>query len=465
MYQSRRLFLLVLLSLVALFSCSKPDTPDRIPPEPIDTTVLVTGVKIDQSDFLLLPTQTRQLTVSISPLNASNKKVKWQSGDVSLATVDEYGLVTALKEGTVTITVGSSSNAQQKATVKLIILKSYQVIAVGDSYIPGGGQDAVYWENGEINRLNGKSAYGIIRSGDDLYMSGTILNRNNYNIPVFWKNGERTIIGDMDGDEPGFALGIAVKDNKVLLTQNEFSSSVCPRYCTGRSKGSYFIIENGITTEVLLYNDTSASRANAMLVDGEELWIAGTHATDNSFSTAVSWRNNSASIEELSPADGYFEALAIGKNGADIYYAGYGGCPYSNCNAKAYIWKNNSSNSMALTDGSYHANATCLAFSSGIIYAAGYERNALGNNVAKIWKIEGNKISSYTIGDGQFGTLINAIAVVGKDIFLLGTESFNLWDTRAKCWRALEDGSNLLVADVSDKYVPFGHHGNGILVR
>lgn len=465
MYSSLKLFLLLLLCFAALFSCSKSDAPDPLPPAPIDTTVHVKSVKIDQSDFLLLPTKTKQLTVSIAPANASNKNVKWQTGDNNLATVDEYGLVTALQEGMVTITATSSSNAQMKASVKLIILKTYQVIAVGESYLPGGGESAVYWENGQINRLNGKTAYGIIKSGDDLYISGTVLNKNNYNIPVFWKNAERTTIGDMDGDETGFALGIAVKDNKVLLTQNEFSSNECPKYCSGRSKGSYFISENGNLTEVHLYNDSSASRANAILVDGEDVLVAGTYAKDNWVNSAVFWRNDSSTIQELSPADGYYEALAIGRDGADIYYAGYGGCPYTNCNAKAYIWKNNSSTTISLTDGSFHATATCLAFSSGIIYAAGYERNAQGNNVAKFWKIDGNKISSYTLGDGQFGTMINAIAVVGKDIFLLGTESVTLWNTSAKCWRALEDGANMLVTDVSDYYVPFGYHGNGILVR
>ncbi len=465
MYTSRKLFLLLLLCYAALFSCSKSDAPDPLPPAPIDTTVHVKSVKIDQSDFLLLPNKTMQLTVSIVPSNASNKNVKWQSGDNNLATVDEYGLVTALQEGMVTITATSSSNAQMKASVKLIILKTYQVIAVGDSYLPGGGESAVYWENGQINRLNGKTAYGIIKSGDDLYISGTILNKSNYNIPVFWKNAELTIIGNMEGDEPAFPISIAVKSGKVLLTQNEFSSNECPRYCSGRSKGSYFISENGNLTEVLLYNDSSASRANAILVDGEDVLVAGTYAKDIWVNSAVFWRNDSSTVQELSPADGFYEALAIGRNGADIYYAGYGGCPYTNCNAKAYIWKNNSSNTISLTDGSFHANATCLAFSSGIIYAAGYERNAQGNNVAKFWKIDGNKISSYTLGDGQHGSIISAIEVVGKDIFLLGTETVTLWDTRAKCWRALEDGSNMLVTDVSDYYVPFGYHGNGMLVR
>ena len=468
MKRSRSIFiphLLLLCGLVTLYSCSKPDTPDSLPPVPVDTTVQVKNVKIDQSDFLLLPTRTMQLTATITPANASNKNVKWQSGDANLATVDEYGLVTALKEGSVTITATSNSNPQIKGVVKLIVLKSYQVIAVGESYLPGGGESAVYWENGQINRLNGKSAYGIIKSGDDLYISGTVRNKYNYEIPVFWKNAERTIVGDLDGDEQGFALGIAVKDNKVLLTQNEFSSNECPRYCSGRSKGSYFVSENGNFTEVLLYNDSSASRANAILVDGEDVLVAGTFAKDSWVNSAVFWRNDSSTIQELSPADGYYEALAIGRDGADIYYAGYGGCPYTNCNAKAYIWKNNNNTTISLTDGSFHATATCLAFSSGIIYAAGYERNALGHNVAKFWKIDGNKVSSYSLGDGQHGSMINAIQVVGKDIFLLGTVSVTLWDTSAKCWRAFEDGSNMLVADVSDYYVPFGYHGNGILVR
>lgn len=62
--------------------------------------------------FTLNPTQatltsagsTMQLTATVAPENATNKNVTWKSSDTSVATVDANGLVTAVANGTATIT-------------------------------------------------------------------------------------------------------------------------------------------------------------------------------------------------------------------------------------------------------------------------------------------------------------------------------------------------------------------------
>ncbi len=71
--------------------------------------IAVTGINIDQSslDLDLAPCcgGSGTLTATVSPANASNKKVLWVSGDPSIATVDiNTGLVTAVSNGMVTIT-------------------------------------------------------------------------------------------------------------------------------------------------------------------------------------------------------------------------------------------------------------------------------------------------------------------------------------------------------------------------
>ena len=59
------------------------------------------------------------LTASINPDNATNVVMDWSSSDDSVATVDEYGMVRALKAGktTVTVTAGGKS-ASCVVTVK-----------------------------------------------------------------------------------------------------------------------------------------------------------------------------------------------------------------------------------------------------------------------------------------------------------------------------------------------------------
>lgn len=69
-----------------------------------EPTVSVTGVTLSS-----IPEMeeggTYQLTATITPDNATNKNVTWSSSDGTVATVDANGLVTAIAEGTFTITV------------------------------------------------------------------------------------------------------------------------------------------------------------------------------------------------------------------------------------------------------------------------------------------------------------------------------------------------------------------------
>ncbi|MCF7944255.1 MAG: leucine-rich repeat domain-containing protein [Spirochaetia bacterium] len=70
-----------------------------------DRVVDVTGVSIDQNDQSLEEGETVQLSATITPENATNKDVTWESNDTDVATVDENGLVTAVAAGTAVITV------------------------------------------------------------------------------------------------------------------------------------------------------------------------------------------------------------------------------------------------------------------------------------------------------------------------------------------------------------------------
>ena len=72
---------------------------------PASTNVAVTGVSLNKPAVTLLVGATTQLAATVAPSNATNKNVSWSSSDETVATVDATGLVTAVGEGTATITV------------------------------------------------------------------------------------------------------------------------------------------------------------------------------------------------------------------------------------------------------------------------------------------------------------------------------------------------------------------------
>jgi hypothetical protein len=70
-----------------------------------ETTIPVTGVEIDPSSLELYSGDTSDLTAIISPQDATNIDVIWGSDNESVATVDSTGKVTAVSEGTATVTI------------------------------------------------------------------------------------------------------------------------------------------------------------------------------------------------------------------------------------------------------------------------------------------------------------------------------------------------------------------------
>lgn len=80
-------------------------TVDTSTSDTADSTVAVTGVKLDKSTVTLNPKKTAQLAATIEPANATNQAVKWSTSNKSVATVDGNGKVTAKAAGTAKITV------------------------------------------------------------------------------------------------------------------------------------------------------------------------------------------------------------------------------------------------------------------------------------------------------------------------------------------------------------------------
>ena len=86
-------------------------------------TVKVTSVKISGAKDLTVG-QSLKLTATVSPSNASNKKVTWKSSNPSVATVDGNGNVKAVSAGTVTITVTTADGAKT-ASVTITVKETY----------------------------------------------------------------------------------------------------------------------------------------------------------------------------------------------------------------------------------------------------------------------------------------------------------------------------------------------------
>ncbi|MDY3847835.1 MAG: SUMF1/EgtB/PvdO family nonheme iron enzyme, partial [Prevotella sp.] len=91
----------------------------------------VTGITLDKTSATLTPGSTVQLTATVSPDNAYDKSVTWSSSNTSVATVDNSGKVTAVADGTATITVQSVSNSNVRATCTVNVVSETRTFTVG----------------------------------------------------------------------------------------------------------------------------------------------------------------------------------------------------------------------------------------------------------------------------------------------------------------------------------------------
>ncbi|WP_032540502.1 Ig-like domain-containing protein, partial [Clostridioides difficile] len=70
-----------------------------------DATVAVTGVTLSQKTASMHVGDTKQVTATVAPDDATNKKVTYASDNEAVATVADDGTITAVTEGEANITV------------------------------------------------------------------------------------------------------------------------------------------------------------------------------------------------------------------------------------------------------------------------------------------------------------------------------------------------------------------------
>ncbi len=90
----------------------------------ITVTQKVTGITLSASSMTLVSGKSKTLTATVSPSSASNKSIKWYSGDDSIAKVDKNGKVTAVKAGTIYITAKAKDGSNVLSRCKVTVIQA-----------------------------------------------------------------------------------------------------------------------------------------------------------------------------------------------------------------------------------------------------------------------------------------------------------------------------------------------------
>lgn len=100
--------------------------------------VPVTRIRVNPQDIRMDEGETVNLSVQISPSNATNRTIRWSSANTAIATVDQNGRVTAVREGNVRIAARTldGSNLLSDATVEVLDVIPNDVSVTGISISP-----------------------------------------------------------------------------------------------------------------------------------------------------------------------------------------------------------------------------------------------------------------------------------------------------------------------------------------
>ncbi|ANW95070.1 hypothetical protein AXE80_01610 [Wenyingzhuangia fucanilytica] len=112
--------------MIQVFDFSKePKRSDKI------ASVAVTSLAIDEASLDLMVDENKALNAHVVPENATNTAVTWSSSNEGVATVDEFGIVTGVSEGTVTITATSVDGSfTDSATVNVSAFSATAVSSI-----------------------------------------------------------------------------------------------------------------------------------------------------------------------------------------------------------------------------------------------------------------------------------------------------------------------------------------------
>ena len=226
------------------------------------SSVAVSGVKINQSNFELKIGESKKLSVTITPSKASNKKVKWSSSNVEVASIDGNGKVVAKSQGAAIITV-KTVDGNYKASVNVTVKpNSNPFVAV----------------NGvKINQSNFE-----LKVGESKILSATVTPSNATNKNVEWSSSNTSVAYiDATGQVVARSQGTAIITVKTI---------------DGNYKASVNVT---VKSNVIGVSSVKINQSNFELKVGESKTLSATVTPSNATNKNIEWSSSNPSIATI----------------------------------------------------------------------------------------------------------------------------------------------------------------------
>ncbi len=308
--KSKKIFVLVSSLALLLAACNKPASTSQSQsgsqsanPTTSETSnptsqggqteVAVTALAINKATLSLEAGKSESLSVTVTPENASNTKVTWETSDAKVATVSSLGKVTAVKVGTATITAKSVSNPTVTATCAVTVTEEGG--KYGSLNKPKTVAEALAIAAEECKDKDAFTAQSVYVTG---FISRAVTNKSGYSLGIYLKdsltdaNAKEFLVYSADHDAtltPYQNDKIVVhgyiqnyNDQTIEMTTKDKEKPAIDKVERGTSSIAYSINDGQFNADapknaknlaevVLTITPASGKVVNSLLVNGNEV--------------------------------------------------------------------------------------------------------------------------------------------------------------------------------------------------
>ena len=229
----------------------------------VTVRVAVTGVSLSKRDLPLVKGATEMLIATVSPTDATNKKVIWSSNNSSVATV-ENGQVTAMSAGNATVTV-TTEDGNHPATCEVVVTDPVPVTGVTLSQtelsLLKGTTATLVATVVPSNATNKKETWSSNNSSVATVENGTVIavSGGNATITVTTEDGNHTATCEVVVTDLVPVTGVTLSQTELSLEKGEtadLTATVSPADATNQkvtwssNNTTVATVENGKVTAV-----------------------------------------------------------------------------------------------------------------------------------------------------------------------------------------------------------------------
>lgn len=233
------------------------------------TPKLVTSITLGDEKLTIVRTHTKQLAVTVLPEDADDLGVVWSSGNEEVATVDDTGLVTALKVGEASITATANDGSGVTATcVVTVTPKLAESISLNETEL-------------------------TLERTATAQLTATVLPETADDRSVTWSSGNTAVA---KVDEYGMVTAVGVGETTIIATTNDGTeiTAICK-----------------VTVTPKLVEQISLSKDKLSLENGTSAQLTVTVLPQDADDSSVTWTSNNTMVATVD-ATGRVSAVGVG---------------------------------------------------------------------------------------------------------------------------------------------------------